>query len=199
VWNRSLFATGSLGTLVEDRFRMSDDLKSQIVISKPALRAEDISQRIYTVRGQRVMLDADLAELYGVTTGALNQAIKRNAERFPEDFMFRLSQEESDSLRSQTVILKPGRGQYRKFLPYVFTEQGVAMLSGTLQSPRAVQVNIAIMRAFVRMRRMLVSHEELARKVDALEKQYDKQFKVVFDALRALMEPPKVPRRRIGF
>src|SRR3990172_3230293 len=124
---------------------MSDDLKSQIAISKPPLRAEDIFQRIHTIRGHRVMLDADLAELYGVSTGALNQAIKRKAERFPEDFMFRLSQEESDSLRSQTVILKPGRGKYRKFLPYAFTEQGVTMLSGILQSHRAVQVNIAIM------------------------------------------------------
>jgi hypothetical protein len=188
-----------MGTLIEGGFRMSNDLKSQIVMSKPPLRAEDISQRIHIIRGHRVMLDADLAELYGVTTGALNQAIKRNAERFPEDFMFRLSQEESDSLRSQTVILEPGRGRYWKFLPYAFTEQGVAMLSGILQSPRAVQVNIAIMRAFVRMRRMLVSHEELARKVDALEKQYDAQFRVVFDAIRALMEPPKTPRQRIGF
>jgi ORF6N domain len=178
---------------------MSDDLKSQIAKSKPPLRAEDISQRIHTIRGHRVMLDADLAELYGVTTGALNQAIKRKAERFPEDFMFRLSQEESDSLRSQTVILKPGRGKYRKFLPYAFTEQGVAMLSGVLQSHRAVQVNIAIMRAFVRMRRMLVSHEELARKVAALEGKHDSQFRMVFDAIRALMEPPKTPRQRIGF
>ena len=113
--------------------------------------------------------------------------------------MFRLSQEESDSLRSQTVILEPGRGKYRKFLPYAFTEQGVAMLSGILQSHRAVQVNIAIMRAFVQMRRMLVSHVDLARKVDALERTYDAHFRVIFDAIRALMEPPKTPRRRIGF
>jgi hypothetical protein len=114
--NRSQIVTGSTGTQIEDWSHMSDDLKSQIAISKPPLRAEDISQRIHTIRGHRVMLDADLAELYGVTTGALNQAIKRKAERFPEDFMFRLSQEESDSLRSQSVILKPGRGKYRKFL-----------------------------------------------------------------------------------
>ena len=150
---------------------MSDDLKSQIAISKPPLRAEDIFQRIHTIRGQR----------------------------FPEDFMFRLSQEESDSQRSQTVILKPGRGKYRKLLPYAFTGQGVAMLSGILQSHRAVHANIAIMRAFVRMRRMLVSHEELARKVAALEGKYDSQFRVVFDAIRALMEPPKTQRQRIGF
>jgi phage regulator Rha-like protein len=146
------------------------------------------------------MLDATLAELYGVTTGALNQAIKRNAERFPEDFMFRLTGKEADSLRSQFVILKKtGRGKHRKYLPFAFTEQGVAMLSGVLNSPRAIQVNIAIMRAFVRMRQILVSHEELARKVDVLEKKYDAQFRVVFDAIRALMEPPKQPRRRIGF
>lgn len=145
------------------------------------------------------MLDADLAELYGVPTKRLNEAVHRNTARFPEDFMFQLSREEADSLRSQIATLKPGRGQHRKFLPYAFTEQGVAMLSGVLQSPRAIQVNIAIMRAFVRMRRMLISHEDLARKVDALEGKYDAQFRGVFDAIRALMEPPKTPRRRIGF
>lgn len=144
------------------------------------------------------MLDANLAELYGVTTGALNQAIKRNAERFPEDFMFQLTAEEYNSLISQIAISKPGRGGRRK-LPYAFTEQGVAMLSSVLNSERAIQVNIAIMRAFVLLRRMLLSHEDLASKVDALEKKYDTQFKVVFDAIRALMEPPKPPRRRIGF
>ncbi len=144
------------------------------------------------------MLDADLAELYGVTTGALNQAIKRNADRFPEDFMFHLTTEEAANLKSQFVI-SSGWGGRRRSLPLAFTEQGVAMLSGVLSSPRAVQVNIAIMRAFVRMRRMLVSHEELARKVNALEEKYDEHFRVVFDAIRALMEPPKTPRRRIGF
>ena len=145
------------------------------------------------------MLDADLAELYGVSTKRMNEAVRRNATRFPEDFMFQLSREEDVSLRSQIATLKVGRGQHRKFLPYAFTEQGVAMLSGVLHSPRAIQVNVAIMRVFVRMRRMLVSHEELARKVDSLEKQYDEKFRMVFDAIRALMEPPKTPRRRIGF
>lgn len=177
---------------------MSDDLKSQIVISKIPVQIEDISKWILSIRGHRVMLDANLAELYGVTTGALNQAIKRNAERFPEDFMFQLTAEEYNSLISQIAISKPGRGGRRK-LPYAFTEQGVAMLSSVLNSERAIQVNIAIMRAFVLLRRMLLSHEDLARKVDALEKKYDTQFKVVFDAIRALMEPPKPPRRRIGF
>ena len=175
------------------------NLISQIAIQKPPLRVEDISQRIHIIRGHRVILDADLAELYGVPTKVLNQAVKRNAERFPEDFLLQLSHEDVDSLRSQIVTLKNGRGHHRKYLPNAFTEQGVAMLSGVLYSPRAVQVNIAIMRAFVLLRRMLVSHEELARKVDALEKQYDAQFRVVFDAIRALMEPPKTPRRRIGF
>ena len=177
---------------------MSDDLKSQFAISKPLLEAEDISRRIFTIRGQRVMLDADLAELYDVATFRLNEAVKRNSTRFPEDFMFRLTAEEYTSLISQIAISKPGRGGRRK-MPYAFTEQGVAMLSSVLNSERAIQVNIAIMRAFVRMRKMLLSHEELARKVNALEGKYDAQFRVVFDAIRALMEPPKPPRRRIGF
>ncbi|MGE5664201.1 MAG: ORF6N domain-containing protein [Deltaproteobacteria bacterium] len=178
---------------------MNDNLKSQTAISRSTLRTEDISERIHVIRGQRVMLDADLAELYGVSTKRMNEAVRRNATRFPEDFMFQLSREEDVSLRSQIATLKVGRGQHRKFLPYAFTEQGVAMLSGVLHSPRAIQVNVAIMRVFVRMRRMLVSHEELARKVDSLEKQYDEKFRMVFDAIRALMEPPKTPRRRIGF
>ena len=177
---------------------MSNDLKSQIVMSKPPLRAEDISQRIHIIRRHRVMLDADLAELYCVTTKRLNEAVRRNATRFPEDFMFRLTAEEYISLMSQIATSKPGRGGRRK-LPYAFTEQGVAMLSSVLNSDRAIQVNITIMRVFVRIRRLLVSHEELARKVDALEGKYDSQFRVVFDAIRALMEPPKTPRRRIGF
>jgi hypothetical protein len=177
---------------------MSDDLKSQIAKSKPPLRAEDISRRIHTIRSHRVLLDADLAELYDVPTKAFNQAIQRNMNRFPEDFMFQLTEEEFAGLRSQFVTSKKGRGG-RRYLPYVFTEQGIAMLSGVLNSHRAVQVNIAIMRAFVRMRRMLVSHEELARKVAALEGKYDSQFRVVFDAIRAMMEPPSTPRQRIGF
>jgi hypothetical protein len=143
------------------------------------------------------MLDADLGELYGVTTKVFNQAIQRNMDRFPEDFMFRLTGEEYSNLRSQFVTSRLWGG--RRYLPFVFTEQGVAMLSSVLNSKQAIQVNIAIMRTFVRMRRMLVSHEELARKVDSLEKKYDSQFRGVFDAIRALMEPPKTPRRRIGF
>jgi len=178
---------------------MIDDLKPQSDTLMSRLRAENISQRILTIRGYRVMLDFDLAELYGVTTKRLNEAVRRNAARFPNDFMFQLTAGEAESLRSQIATLKTERGKHRKYLPYAFTEQGVAMLSGVLRSQRAVQVNIAIMRAFVRMRRMLLSHVDLARKVDALERTYDAQFVMVFDAIRALMEPPKTPRRRIGF
>ena len=188
----------SQGTEIEPRFIMNEEMDPQSEASRPPLLAENISRRILTARGHRVMLDADLAELYDVPTKAFNQAIQRNMDRFPEDFMFQLTEEEFAGLRSQFVTSKKGRGG-RRYLPYVFTEQGIAMLSGVLNSHRAVQVNIAIMRAFVRMRRMLVSHEELARTVAALEGKYDSQFRVVFDAIRALMEPPKTSRRRIGF
>jgi hypothetical protein len=167
---------------------------------KPALvPAERIERAILLIRGHKVLLDADLATLYEVETRALIQAVKRNIERFPVDFMFRLTPDETVFLRSQTVILKPGRGQHRKYLPYAFTEQGVAMLSSVLRSPRAVQVNIEIMRAFVRLRQLLASHVELARKLAALEKKYDSQFKVVFDAIRQLMIPPGPKRRKLGF
>lgn len=146
------------------------------------------------------MLDADLAALYEVDVKVLNQAVKRNIERFPENFMFRLTAEEAARLRSQPVTLKPGRGRYRKYLPYTFTEQGVAMLSSVLRSRRAVRVNIEIMRAFVRLRQMLASHTELARKLAELEEKYDAQFKVVFDAIRELMTPPDSRQKRpIGF
>jgi len=178
---------------------MIEDLKTQSDTLISHLQVENIHQRILTLRGHRVMLDSDLAVLYGVPTKVFNQAVQRNTDRFPEDFMFQLSRAEANSLRSQIVTLKTERGKHRKYLPFAFTEQGVAMLSGVLRSQRAVQVNIAIMRAFVQMRRMLVSHVDLARKIDTLERTYDAQFRVVFDAIRALMEPPKTPRRRIGF
>lgn len=161
--------------------------------------AERIAKAILLIRGKKVMLDADLASLYGVDTRVLVQAVKRNLDRFPEDFMFQLSKEEVDFLRSQIVTLKRGRGQHSKYLPYAFTEQGVAMLSSVLRSPRAIQVNIEIMRAFVRLRQMLASHAELARKLDALEQKYDAQFKAVFDAIRQLMAPPEPKRRPMGF
>jgi phage regulator Rha-like protein len=147
------------------------------------------------------MLDRDLAALYGVATKRLNEQVRRNLARFPDDFMFQLDAEEAEVLRSQSATLKLGRGQHRKYRPYAFTEQGVAMLSSVLNSDRAIEVNIAIMRAFVRLREMLASNKDLARKLDALEKKYDAQFRVVFDAIRQLMAPPTEDqkKRRIGF
>jgi len=170
-----------------------------MVNKKSLIPVDRIEKAILLLRGQKVMVDADLATLYGVETRVLVQAVKRNIERFPEDFMFQLSKEEADFLRSQIVTLKKGRGQHSKYLPYAFTEQGVAMLSSVLRSRRAVQVNIEIMRAFIRLRQMLASHVELARKLDALEKKYDAQFKQVFEAIRQLMTPPEPKRRPIGF
>ena len=161
------------------------------------IRAEAISPMIHWIRGEKVILDRDLAVLYGVETRALKQAVKRNPERFPGDFMFELADEELDHLRSQNVISSSHGGL--RHAPMAFTEQGVAMLSSVLRSKRAVQVNIEIMRAFVRLRRILTEHKDLARKLDVLERKYDAQFKVVFDAIRKLMEPPPVARKRIGF
>jgi hypothetical protein len=161
----------------------------------------DIEQRIYSIRGQRVMLDRDLAELYGVSTAALNQAVKRNLDRFPEDFMFQLDKEEFENWISQIVISNPGLRMGARKRPLAFTEQGVAMLSSVLRSKRAIQVNIAIMRAFVAFREMLATHKDLADKLNDLERRYDEKFRVVFDAIRQLMTPPALDqqRRRIGF
>lgn len=159
---------------------------------------EKIEKAIYLIRGEKVMLDRDLASLYGVETGALNRAVKRNLQRFPLDFMFQLTTEEADFLRCQIGISNRGRGG-RRFLPYVFTEQGVAMLSSVLNSERAVLVNIEIMRAFVKLRQMLASNGELSRRLDELESKYDKQFRVVFDAIRQLMTTPARDRKEIGF
>ena len=151
---------------------------------KALIPVEIIEKKILLIRGEKVMLDADLAELYEVETFNLNKAVKRNIDRFPQDFMFQLTKEEADSLRFQIgMSKKEGRGG-RRYLPYAFTEQGVAMLSSVLNSERAVKVNVEIMRAFVRLRQMLASNAELARKLDALEMKYDHQFKVVFDAIR---------------
>ncbi len=159
--------------------------------------AIQVERRIYLIRGEKVMLDFELPELYRVETRALKQAVRRNADRFPGDFMFKLNANEMGSLVSQNVI--PSRGKFGGARPMAFTEQGVAMLSSVLRSPRAVQVNIAIMRIFVRLRKMLLSNAELARKLNALEKKYDAQFKIVFDAIRELMTPPEKQKRRIGF
>jgi hypothetical protein len=160
--------------------------------------AETIQSAIYLLRGQNVILDRDLAAMYGVPTKALKQAVKRNALRFPLDFMFVLSREEFTVWRSQFVTSNDDRMGLR-YAPMAFTEQGVAMLSSVLNSERAIQVNIAIMRTFTQMRQMIASHTEFARKLAELEKKYDAQFRVVFDAIRRLMTPPEKPRRRIGF
>jgi len=149
------------------------------------------------IRGQKVMLSTHLAELYDVETRALNQAVKRNISRFPEDFMFQLNSTEAEQLVSQNVI--PHKKYFGGSLPYAFTEQDVAMFSSVLNSERAIKVNIEIMRAFVRLRQILASNKELAKRLDALEKKYDAQFKVVFDAIRQLMTPPEPKRRPIGF
>lgn len=167
---------------------------------KLPVSVELIESKIFIIRGQKVMLDEDLAALYEVEIRILNQAVKRNLDRFPEDFMFQLTEDETTSLRSQFVILKSGRGAHRKFLPYAFTEQGVSMPSSVLRSERAIHVNIEIMRAFVRLRQMLASNAELSRKLSALEKKYDNQFKVVFNAIRELMIPLEPKKKRpIGF
>lgn len=159
---------------------------------------ERIEQAIIYLRGEKVLLDADLAALYGVETKRLIEAVKRRKDRFPVDFMFQLSKKEFDVLRSQSATSSFGRGG-RRYPPYAFTELGVAMLSSVLNSRRAVAVNIEIMRAFVRLRKMLASHEDLARKLTAMEKKYDKRFKVVFDALHELMSAPTPRKGRIGF
>jgi len=159
--------------------------------------ARSVLRSILLLRGQRVMLDADLAALYGVQTKVLLQATKRNRERFPADFMFQLTAAEFANLRSQIVTSSSWGG--RRHAPYVFTEQGVAMLSSVLRSARAIQVNIEIMRAFVELRALLTTHADLARKLAALERKYDARFRVVFDAIRQLMAPPAGKGRRIGF
>jgi hypothetical protein len=180
------------------------------------LKPENVAQLVFFIRGEKVLLDADLAMLYGVEPRVLNQAVARNRKRFPADFMFQLSAREYDvltsqivisnkddargasALRSQIVISKKGRGG-RRYLPYAFTEQGVAMLSSVLRSARAVEVNIAIMRTFVQLRRLMDTNRDLARKIEALEKKYDEQFAVVFEAIKQLITPPQPSQRRIGF
>jgi len=178
------------------------------------LTPEKIAPLVHLLRHEKVILDSDLAELYGVATKVLNQAVQRNIDRFPPDFMFQLTEDEWEDLRSQTVTSKNSgsslrsqsvtlkRGQHRKYLPYVFTEQGVAMLSSVLHSPRAVEVNIAIMRTFVQLRRLMDSNALLAEKIEALEAKYaehDQHFEVVFEAIKQLISTPTPPTREIGF
>ena len=177
----------------------TETMPKQKPTERQLVPVEVVERRILLIRGHKVMLDSHLAELYKLPTFRLNEAVKRNRQRFPQDFMFRLSAEETKSLTSQIAISKPGRGG-RRTLPYVFTEQGVAMLSSVLNSERAIAVNIAIMRTFVRLRQILATHKELAERLNSMEQKYDKQFKVVFDILRQLMEPlPEPPKEPMGF
>jgi hypothetical protein len=157
---------------------------------------EIIEGKILFVRSKKVMLDRDLAQLYGVTTGNLNKAVNRNIDRFPKDFMFQLTNEEFNNLKFHFGI--SSWGGTRK-LPRVFTENGVAMLSSVLNSQRAIHVNIQIMRTFTRLREMLMTHKDLKQKIEDMEKKYDYQFKIVFDAIKQLLEPPRKPKKRIGF
>jgi len=158
---------------------------------------EQIENIILFIRGQKIILDRELSQLYGVTTGNLNKAVKRNLDRFPLDFMFQITREEYTSLRFQFGILEKGR--HAKYLPYAFTEQGVAMLSSVLNSKRAIQVNIQIMRAFTRLRQMLSTHKDLKKQIEAMEKKYDQQFQIVFEAIKQLLETDAKPEKRIGF
>ena len=165
---------------------------------KALVPQETIESKIFFLRGKRVMLDRDLAILYGVETRALNQAVRRNMRRFPEDFMFQLTKEEMESWKSQIVISNREKMGLRR-RPYAFTEQGVAMLSSVLNSDRAIQVNIQIMRTFTKLREMLMAHKDLKRKIEDMEKKYDYQFKIVFDAIKQLLEPPTEPKGKMGF
>ena len=174
-------------------------MPKKAAVSHEILPPEVLERRILLVRGHKVMLDSQLAELYKLPTFRLNEAVKRNRRRFPDDFMFQLTREEAGLLTSQFARSKPSRGG-RRTLPFVFTEQGVAMLSSVLNSERAIAVNIAIMRTFVRLRQILATHKELAGRLKAIERKYDRQFKDVFDILKQLMEPPPDdPKPPIGF
>jgi phage regulator Rha-like protein len=193
------FSESELEELVSLVRRLAaEGLRGDTMAKPGAMVPELIERRILLVRGQKVMLDSHLAELYGVETKVLKRAVRRNIDRFPHDFMLELTREEYEILRSQFGTLR--WGEHAKYLPYVFTEQGVAMLSSVLNSKRAVQVNIEIMRAFVRLREILSTHKDLARKLEELEKKYDEQFRAVFEAIRQLMAPSQpAPKRRIGF
>jgi hypothetical protein len=164
--------------------------------------AERVEQAILLVRGHRVLLDSALASLYGVTVKRLNEQVKRNSCRFPQDFLFQLTGDEWDSIRSQSATLKGGRGQHRKFLPFAFTEHGALMAASVLSSPRAVEMSILVVRAFVKLRGALAAHRQLATKLDELERRlstHDRQFASLFDAIRRLMAPPGKADRPIGF
>ena len=170
-----------------------------MAVIKTIVTAETLERKIYLIRGFKVMIDNDLAELYGVTTKRLNEQVRRNINRFPKDFMFQLSPNEFESLRSHFATLKHGRGQHRKYMPYAFTEHGALMAASVLDTPRAVEVSLYVVRAFVKLREMIASHKDLARKLDELEKKYDGQFQIVFEAIRQLMAIEEKPKRKIGF
>jgi ORF6N domain-containing protein len=163
------------------------------------ITSKRIEKTIYVIRGEKVMLDRDLAQLYGVMTGPLNQAVRRNRERFPEDFMFQLTSAEVAELNLSQTVTGSEKHRPTRLRPYAFTEQGVAMLSSVLRSKRAIIVNVEIMRAFVKLRQIFASNAELSRRLDELESKYDKQFRVVFDAIRQLMATPVRDRKEIGF
>ncbi|MBF0594591.1 MAG: ORF6N domain-containing protein [Candidatus Omnitrophica bacterium] len=166
---------------------------------KQPISPDEVADKIFSLRNKKVMLDSDLARLYGVPTHVLNQAVKRNIDRFPLDFMFRLDEKEAEFLISQIVISKIDRRGGRRTLPYVFTEQGVAMLSSVLNSKRAILVNIEIMRAFAKIREMILSYRELQQKINEMEQKYDENFAEVFDVLRKLLTPPEKPKHPMGF
>ena len=169
-------------------------IRGELIVS-----AETIENKIFFIKGKKVIIDRDLAKLYDVETKALNQAVKRNSERFPEDFMFQLSGQEFVNWKSQIVTSNSEKMGLRK-KPYVFTEHGILMLSSVLNSSKAVQVNIQIMRIFLKLRRMLASHVELKRKIEEMERKYDKQFAIVFQAIKQLLEPPRLkPKTPVGF
>lgn len=177
---------------------------SQIPINKNAqlcpLPEERINSKIFFFRNKKVMLDRDLAELYGVQTKVLNQALRRNISRFPEDFVFQLTKKESDFLRSQIVTLGLGKGKHSKYLPYAFTEQGIAMLSSVLSSERAIQVNILIMRTFTKIREMMITNEQLRHKIEELEQKYDRKFAIVFEVIKKILDQNDAPSKTpIGF
>lgn len=175
-------------------------MDKQVQIKGQRMLVEYVERRIFLIRQHKVMLDSDLAELYGVETKVLNRAVRRNINRFPDSsFMFQLTAEEQRSLRRQFGTLKNTRGRHRKYRPMVFTEQGVAMLSSVLRSQRAIQVNIAIMKTFVKLRETLSTHRDLIEKLDALERKYDGQFRAVFEVIRQLVASPEPAKRKIGF
>jgi len=176
------------------------DLKQGGDMSKEIVPHEVLASKIFLIRGHKVMLDRDLAQLYGIEPKRLNEQVKRNRKRFPPDFMLQLTKEEgANVLRSQNATLKKGRGMHLKYLPFAFTENGVAMLSSVLNSERAIEVNIQIMRTFTKLRELLNTHADLRRKLEEMEKKYDYQFKVIFDAIKSLISTPDEPAKKIGF